>query len=138
MIARSRSAIALATGDTRRAGAGAASIASSSRSICSTSSTRGSRRGIRGVAIEPHGAPAAPPRGSGGCQRLGVRWAAGKANADDGPLARDLDRGAALEADRRAIRTSRDRPVLEVVQGPDRLVVRREVAARVVRAPPED
>ena len=41
------------------AAARSSSMTASSRSICSTSRTRGRRRGSRGVAIAPHGSPGA-------------------------------------------------------------------------------
>ena len=48
-----------------------------------------------------------------------------------------VDRGAAVQADE-AVAMLGDRPVVGVVERADRLVVRRVVALRVVRAPPED
>ena len=49
----------------------------------------------------------------------------------------DVDRRPALQADR-GLALAGDRAVVRVVQAAERLVVRREVALRVIRAPPED
>ena len=94
----------------------------------------------------PRGRPppfvaATGPRATAGACRtgegLGVRRAAGVLDARHDVGRRRVAGRAADQAHRRLV-LARQRAVVGVVQAAERLVVRREVAARVVGAPPED
>ena len=93
-------------------------------------------------ASRPTGSPRAPavrsiPAAARACQCRRVGWTARVADTGFDVVRGDIDRRPALQADG-GIALAGDRAVVRVVQAAERLVVRREVALRVVRAPIED